>query len=1068
MSNGYTHTVSNQLLTVLAVTAILLPIPGVYFVMEQYNFLPLHTLLELTSSLLALMIFGAAWNSLPPYYATRTTFLGCALLAAGLLNLGHTLSYIEMPDFITPASPAKCIAFGLSGRLVAAAALCGAAIIPTGSLVTAKFRYALLSGFCLYALLIYWLVLFHPSILANTYLDEPNLTGFKKACEWTGTGLLVIAASLFWQLTRNTDNQNLEVYFCTSTVILLMSEILATLHTDETGAINLLSHIDKTIGYFLLYRAVFATAIINTYHKIEQQQAVFHQLFNKLPSCCVIYQAIDNGDDFIFLNVNQAAERTEKINLDNFIGQRVTALFPGMADFGLLEALRRVWQTGQSEHYPLKFYHDERIAGWREHHLYRLPDGTIAAAYDDFTERQLTDHALHQSEQHFRKFFESASIGMVEADPQTGNFLRVNAKFCQMTGYSEKELLTMSFSMITDAKYQNNDQDELQCLTSGYINEYTTEKRYLHKNGHIIWVQLNTIALRDEDDKVSSTLTVVTDITERNQIIKKLRITTYKLQEQQIELEMKNNELHRSHIELEESHDRYVDLYDFAPIGYLTLSDNGVICEINSTGAAQLGIPSKKALLRPLDAFLTPEACDIWRQHKHFTLQHTDKQSCELAMKRADDSVFCALLVCQRKDTSTSPLIRVSFTDITERKQLERQLQQSQKMQALGQLTGGIAHDFNNILAVMLGYSNLARTRFAADEETKLGHYLEEITKAGERARDLVTRMLAYSRSQSDELATTMEPTTLVEEVIQMLASTIPSGIKLQAQLDPDIPAINISPGELHQIVMNLAINARDAMSDHGELCIRLSTLIDAAEFCAACKQAKNNVLCPDEIHGGYVSLSVSDTGCGISAENVKLIFDPFFTTKDVGKGTGLGLSVIQGIVRRAGGCIIVDSPTNKGSTFQVQLPTAANFPLDLPIATTSLSATPEGNGARILVIDDEPALAHYLTDLLEGKNYAVNFYTDPIEALNHFRANPESIDAVITDLTMPNKSGLEIADIMLGLRPGLPIFLCSGFGDSIDENTPLPGIRRFFNKPVSAAELLIALNEELTYPADL
>lgn len=203
--------------------------------------------------------------------------------------------------------------------------------------------------------------------------------------------------------------------------------------------------------------------------------------------------------------------------------------------------------------------------------------------------------------------------------------------------------------------------------------------------------------------------------------------------------------------------------------------------------------------------------------------------------------------------------------------------------------------------------------------------------------------------------------------------------------------------------------------------------------------------------------------GYGISPENFKLIFDPFFTTKDVGKGTGLGLSVVQGIVRRSDGCIVVGSHLGKGSTFQVLLP-VADAAMDLPTATTSLPTISGGNSARILVVDDEPAVAHYLADLLEGENYVVDVYTDSVKALNYFHANPQSIDAVIADQTMPNMSGVEIARAMLALRPELPIFLCSGYSNTIDKARAQSfGIRRFINKPVSSTELLIALDKEIT-----
>ncbi len=401
-----------------------------------------------------------------------------------------------------------------------------------------------------------------------------------------------------------------------------------------------------------------------------------------------------------------------------------------------------------------------------------------------------------------------------------------------------------------------------------------------------------------------------------------------------------------------------------------------------------------------------------------------------------------------------------------ERAKIGRQLQQSQKMEALGQLTGGIAHDFNNILAVMLGYSNLALTRYAADKDGALAHYLAEVITAGERARDLVIRMLAYSRSQTEEAATATAPGPLVKEAFQMLAPTIPSGIKLQYHIADNIPAISISPAELHQVVMNLVINAKDAVSEHGCLDIYLNTIIATPEFCNSCNQVNREVLCQGNVFGEYVSLSVADTGCGISPKNFKLIFDPFFTTKDIGKGTGLGLSVVQGIVRRAGGCIAVDSHIGIGSTFQVLFP-VADASVGMPPATAPLSTLSKGDGARILVVDDEPALAHYLVDLLEGENYVIDVYTDSVKALNYFRDNQQNIDAVITDQTMPNKSGIEIAGVMLALRPDLPIFLCSGYSDTIDEaGAQSFGIRRFFYKPVEATELLAAVHKALSHAA--
>jgi PAS domain S-box-containing protein len=575
-----------------------------------------------------------------------------------------------------------------------------------------------------------------------------------------------------------------------------------------------------------------------------------------------------------------------------------------------------------------------------------------------------------------------------------------------------------------------------------------------------------SLSMGDFTQRVFSTSYCEVDQLSRlfNSMAEQLNHTLSQLQASEDELKIQNNELRCSHIALEESRDRYVDLFDFAPVGYLTLTDKGLIEEINLTGATLLGLDRKKILHRRFDSFITHGEYARWQQQNLRTLHRSDKQSGEFAILRDDGTLFHALLDCQRRDAFMPPMVRVSFIDITERKQLEQQLQQSHKMEALGQLTGGIAHDFNNILAVMLGYSNLALARYAKDNDSSLTHYLEGIIKAGERARDLVASMLTYSRNQPSMAAVAIEPAPLVKEMIKMLASTIPSSIKLQDQIDDDIPAICIGPGELHQVVMNLVINARDAMSEHGNLTIRLTKIADRPGFCKSCNRVNSHVLCQGEMIGEYVSFSVTDTGCGISPENFKRIFDPFFTTKVVGKGTGLGLSVVQGIVRRAGGCIVVDSQLGIGTTVQVLLP-VTGASVGLPTTTAPSPTTSSGNGARILVVDDEAALAHYLADLLEGENYVVDVYTDSLKAMDFFRAHSQHIDAVITDQTMPNKSGIEIAGAMLALRPGLPIFLCSGYSDSIDEvGAQSSGIRRFFYKPVNITELLASLNEEINH----
>lgn len=397
--------------------------------------------------------------------------------------------------------------------------------------------------------------------------------------------------------------------------------------------------------------------------------------------------------------------------------------------------------------------------------------------------------------------------------------------------------------------------------------------------------------------------------------------------------------------------------------------------------------------------------------------------------------------------------------DITERLQsasakldLERQLQQSQKMQALGQLTGGIAHDFNNILVSVLGYSKLALDRLVPDKQSKLASYLREVILASERARDLIAKMLVFTRTRSSGGVGVIAPGAVVQEVLAMVRPSMPSSIALDVRLEDDLNIV-MDAGELNQILINLVINARDAIDGHGVIGIRLHRVEANGKLCAVSHQ---------RLYGSYLALEVTDTGSGIAPEHMPRLFDPFFTTKDVGKGTGLGLSMVQGILLRAGGHIVVESRPGSGSMFQLLFPiTSAMAPGQdsLPDDPASL----RGAGQHIGVVDDEPAVTRYLTELLEGQGYRVTQFNRPADALAVMEGAIQDFDLLIADQTMPGMSGTELAVRLHGMRPDFPVVLCTGHSGAIAPADLLQAhIRHCFMKPVPAHELLKALADEL------
>jgi PAS domain S-box-containing protein len=396
--------------------------------------------------------------------------------------------------------------------------------------------------------------------------------------------------------------------------------------------------------------------------------------------------------------------------------------------------------------------------------------------------------------------------------------------------------------------------------------------------------------------------------------------------------------------------------------------------------------------------------------------------------------------------------IRERRASEAERAQLQQQLQHAQKLEAIGQLTGGIAHDFNNILGAILGFTGLTLDRYRAQLPDKAIDYLAEVQKAGERARDLIQKMLAFARGGGGE-AQVLDARPLVKEVIKMLASTLPSSLELSELIVADVPSIRIDPVQLHQILTNLVINARDATSGEGHIEVGLRLTRLAGEVCDVCHQA---------VRGEFVELYVKDDGEGITPETLPKIFDPFFTTKEVGKGSGMGLAMVMGIVREHDAHVLVATKPGAGTTFRLFFHPAAGHAPEA-IAPLPASAAPSACSARILVVDDEIPLGRLVGEILDANGYCADVHANPRAALAAYQADPASFKAVITDQTMPGMTGLELLREIHAIAPDLPVIMVSGYSDKVDaESAAQHGIYRFFYKPLHSGELLAALREVL------
>ena len=387
---------------------------------------------------------------------------------------------------------------------------------------------------------------------------------------------------------------------------------------------------------------------------------------------------------------------------------------------------------------------------------------------------------------------------------------------------------------------------------------------------------------------------------------------------------------------------------------------------------------------------------------------------------------------------------------MVEKQQLQIRLNQAQKMEAIGTLAGGIAHDFNNILSVILGYSEILKEDL--QEESYLEN-IDQVIKAGNRAVQLVRQILCFSR-QSEGEAASLKIGPHVKEIMKMLRASIPTTIAFKIDINDVNSNVFADPGHIHQIVTNLCTNAYQSMQAKGGI---LTVTLRQIEL------GVENLARHANVHPGkFIQLSVNDTGCGIPTNMYERIFEPYFTSKPVGEGTGMGLSIVHGIVENYGGYISVYSEEGVGTTFNVFLPLFEGT-LDATAQTPNSLVHDKGQG-HILVVDDEAALAELNSRILMSLGYKVTTKTAPQEALDLFRETPEAFDLVLTDQTMPNLTGLNMASMMLEIRPDIPVILCSGYSSVANEEQALAaGIKAFVLKPITKVSIAQLINDVLS-----
>jgi len=444
----------------------------------------------------------------------------------------------------------------------------------------------------------------------------------------------------------------------------------------------------------------------------------------------------------------------------------------------------------------------------------------------------------------------------------------------------------------------------------------------------------------------------------------------------------------------------------------------------------------------------------------------------EIQNRRKNGEIYPEMLnISVIKDDQGKIIMYIGmFLDITKHKQaeekqdlLQRQLLQAQKMESLGQLTGGIAHDFNNMLAAILGYTSLAVEYIKEkNKDEKLQDYLNEITLAGNRAKQVVTQLLAFSRSGVGSELQVLDVADLLNESIEMIRPLLPSTIELFSQISSDETKLMANPVMIHQVLMNLCINARDSIIEYGRIEFEINKILVEDEICSSCHKP---------ISGDFIEVSITDTGTGIDAKNFVHLFDPFFTTKEIGseKGTGMGLAMVHGIIHEHDGHIIVDSTVGKGSKFSLLFhlyrgkditeSEIINSSEDNQVNT--IKSIDRATGYNILCVDDEQSLVTLMKEILEDQGHHVTAFTDSEMALLNFKEQPNQYDLVITDQTMPKLTGAEMAKAMIQIQENILIILCSGYSENFDKtDAEIIGVMAYLEKPLDIKFLFELINK--------
>jgi PAS domain S-box-containing protein len=672
----------------------------------------------------------------------------------------------------------------------------------------------------------------------------------------------------------------------------------------------------------------------------------------------------------------------------------------------------------------LDFRFQHRDGSWRNLEVVgqsRLGDPDIAGVVlnsRDITQRKQTEAELRESEQRFRELFES-SPDAVFVEDLDGTVLDINPAACRLHAASREGLIGRNVSDLVPPERREEAARDFKALVEGRLEQI--EGASYAQDGRVVPVEVR--ASRVDYAGQPAVLLHVRDITDR-----KLA-----------EAALRSSEM------------LFHSVWENSVDGMRLTDEHGNIVAVNDAFCKLVGMPQEAIEGKPFTVIFADfekpdQLLEEFRQRFRNRVIESRRER-RLTLRNGD--------VVTLEDTSSfvelrgqPPMLLGLFRDVTAQKRLEEQLRQSQKMEAIGQLAGGVAHDFNNLLTVIHGHASLLAASGALTGVA--ARSAQQISQAADRAATLTRQLLAFGRRQLMQ-PRQLDMNQVVANMTKMLGRILGEDIALQVNYSPQPARVQADAGMMEQVLLNLAVNSRDAMPKGGLLAIRISALeLDARRMA---QHAEGRV-------GQFVCLSVIDMGCGIPAENLRRIFEPFFTTKEVSKGTGLGLATVYGIVKQHQGWIEVESAPGKGATFSVFLPRS----LEPAEAANDRPAEPaiRGGTETILVVEDEAPVRELVCNLLAGRGYQILQAESGAKALQVWRENKDRIDLLLTDLVMPNQmNGRELAEKLRAERPNLKVIFTSGYSsDVVGKDFILHPGMNYLQKPYHPHKLALAVRD--------